>query len=145
MDRYNHRRVQILNSDLSSFGRKGNGEGQFKSPHGIACDTNGTVYVADNGNCCILVFTDEGLFLRSFGHGRGAGKLFSPNFVTIDADNIVYVSDSTAKVVNLFTLVGKYVTTISCQLGHWSPHGVAVDGDGVVYVCDGYNNSVHIF
>jgi tripartite motif-containing protein 2/3/tripartite motif-containing protein 71 len=46
----NKHRVQVLNSDLtfsSTFGKKGNGKGQFYRPWGIACDRTGKVYVAD--------------------------------------------------------------------------------------------------
>ncbi len=45
----NHR-VHVLNSDLtfsSTFGKRGNGKGQFNEPYAISCDNAGKVYVAD--------------------------------------------------------------------------------------------------
>ena len=78
----NNGHVQVLNSDLtykSTFGKPGNGKGQFASTRGIACDSTGKVYVVDGKNHRIQVFTAEGKFLNMFGrHGKGRGELDSP-------------------------------------------------------------------
>lgn len=49
---------------LMSWGEPGTGPGQFNTPHSIAVDARGNVYVADRGNRRIQVFDDEGKFLR---------------------------------------------------------------------------------
>jgi len=49
---------------LKSWGEPGNGPGQFSTPHSIAVDNDGNVYVADRGNRRIQVFDGEGKFLR---------------------------------------------------------------------------------
>jgi NHL repeat len=49
---------------LKSWGDRGNGPGQFNTPHSIATDANGNVYVADRGNHRIQVFDGDGKFLR---------------------------------------------------------------------------------
>jgi DNA-binding beta-propeller fold protein YncE len=49
---------------LMSFGEPGEGEGQMHTPHSIATDTEGNVYVADRGNARIQVFDNNGKFLR---------------------------------------------------------------------------------
>src|SRR5579872_1481557 len=49
---------------LQSFGEPGDGPGQFNTPHSIAVDANGNVYVADRGNRRIQVFDGDGKFLR---------------------------------------------------------------------------------
>lgn len=51
---------------LMSFGEPGDGEGQFHTPHSIATDAQGNVYVADRGNGRIQVFDSNGKFLRMF-------------------------------------------------------------------------------
>ena len=85
--------VQVLNSDLtfsSTFGKCGDGKGQFYYPTGIACDSAGEVYVADTNNHRIQVFTAEGKFVRMFGrHGQGRGELSSPYGIAIDSSNMV--------------------------------------------------------
>ena len=61
---------------------------------GIACDSEGNVYVADRHNHRIQVFTSEGIFLRMFGkYGEGSGELKRPMAVAVGSDNVVYVSE----------------------------------------------------
>ncbi|HKV28358.1 MAG TPA: peptidyl-alpha-hydroxyglycine alpha-amidating lyase family protein [Candidatus Acidoferrales bacterium] len=49
---------------LTSWGEPGDGPGQFNTPHSIAVDARGNVYVADRGNGRIQVFDNDGKFLR---------------------------------------------------------------------------------
>ena len=49
---------------LMSFGEPGSGPGQLNTPHSIATDAAGNVYVADRGNRRIQVFDGSGTFLR---------------------------------------------------------------------------------
>ena len=49
---------------LKSWGEPGSGPGQFNTPHSIAVDAQGEVYVADRGNRRIQVFDGDGKFLR---------------------------------------------------------------------------------
>ena len=66
-DGYINSRVAKVDKDgnwLKSWGERGNGPGQFNTPHSIAVDANGNVYVSDRGNHRIQVFDGEGNFLR---------------------------------------------------------------------------------
>ncbi len=49
---------------LKSWGDRGNGPGQFNTPHAIAVDAKNNVYVADRGNRRIQVFDTDGDFER---------------------------------------------------------------------------------
>ena len=49
---------------LRSFGEPGDQPGQFNTPHSIAADAQGNLYVADRGNRRIQVFNGDGEFLR---------------------------------------------------------------------------------
>jgi DNA-binding beta-propeller fold protein YncE len=51
---------------LKSWGTKGAKPGEFNTPHSIAADAKGNIYVADRGNRRIQVFDGEGTFLREF-------------------------------------------------------------------------------
>ena len=51
---------------LKSWGERGKGPGQFHTPHSIATDAKGNVYVADRSNRRIQVFDGEGNFQRQF-------------------------------------------------------------------------------
>jgi len=50
---------------LKSWGERGDKPGQFNTPHNIATDAQGNVYVADRFNRRIQVFDGEGNFLRA--------------------------------------------------------------------------------
>jgi DNA-binding beta-propeller fold protein YncE len=49
---------------VKQWGTPGKGESQFNTPHSIASDAKGNVYVADRGNRRIQVFDSNGGFLR---------------------------------------------------------------------------------
>jgi streptogramin lyase len=49
---------------VKQWGTPGNQHGEFNTPHSIASDAKGNVYVADRGNRRIQVFDPDGGFLR---------------------------------------------------------------------------------
>src|SRR6266403_1232438 len=51
---------------VKSWGTKGNGPGQFNTPHSIAVDRRNNIYVGDRGNHRVQVFDTDGKFLRMF-------------------------------------------------------------------------------
>ena len=66
-DGYINSRVAKVDKDgnwLKSWGDRGTGPGQFHTPHSIAADANGLVYVADRSNRRIQVFDGDGNFQR---------------------------------------------------------------------------------
>ena len=50
---------------VKSFGTPGSQPGQFNTPHSIASDAKGNIYVADRGNRRIQVFDHDGIYQRS--------------------------------------------------------------------------------
>jgi streptogramin lyase len=66
-DGYINSRVAKVDKDgnwIKSWGEPGDQPGQFNTPHSIAADAQGNIYVADRGNGRIQVFDTEGKFLR---------------------------------------------------------------------------------
>jgi hypothetical protein len=66
-DGYINSRIAKVDRDgnwLKSWGEPGSKPGQFDTPHSIAVDAQGNVYVADRGNHRIQVFDGDGKFLR---------------------------------------------------------------------------------
>ncbi len=49
---------------VGQWGEPGKGPGEFNTPHSIAADAHGDIYVADRGNRRIQVFDHDGSFLR---------------------------------------------------------------------------------
>ena len=68
-DGYINSRVAKVDKDgewLKSWGERGTGPGQFHTPHSIAVDARGLVYVADRSNRRIQVFDGDGAFVKQF-------------------------------------------------------------------------------
>jgi len=66
-DGYINSRVAKIDKDgnwLKSWGEPGDAPGQFNTPHSIAVDAQGRVYIADRGNRRLQVFDGEGKFLH---------------------------------------------------------------------------------
>ena len=144
----NHR-IQVLNSDLTfstTFGKQGEGKGQFNYPSGITCDSAGNVYVADSRNHRVQVFTAEGKFLRMFGKwGTGRGELRYPVGIALDpSSKHVYISESDNHRISVFTCEGQFVTSFGADVVGFEPLELAVDNYGVVYVCD-FHGCIHMF
>ena len=73
---------------VKTWGKRGSGPGEFDTPHGLAFDSRGRLFVADRGNNRIQIFDQEGKFLEEW-------KQFSrPSGIFIDANDVLYVADS---------------------------------------------------
>ena len=141
-------RVQILNSDItfsSSFGSRGEGDGQFYRPSDVAIDSADNVFIADSFNHRVQIFTEDGQFLRKFGKkGRGDGELDRPVAITIDSNDIVYVTENDNRRVSVFTSQGQFLKSFGAGLlGETFTN--AVDKEGFIYACDNGNNCILIF
>jgi sugar lactone lactonase YvrE len=67
-DGYINSRVAKVDKDgnwVKSWGTRGDKPGEFNTPHSIAADARGNIYVADRFNRRIQVFDGEGKFLRA--------------------------------------------------------------------------------
>jgi sugar lactone lactonase YvrE len=73
---------------VKSWGEQGAGRGQFATPHALAIDARGRIFVADRGNNRIQIFDQEGTFLDE---GRQFGRLSD---VFIDQNDVLYGADS---------------------------------------------------
>lgn len=134
----------------------------FKTPLGIAADSNGTVYVADTGNYTIRKITPAGVVTTLAGtagsggslDGTGAAARFdSPYGVATDSSGNVFVLDSSG-VVRKITSAG-VVTTLAGTANangfvdgtgtaaRFSvPFDLTIDSSGNIYVSDHGNHAV---
>jgi sugar lactone lactonase YvrE len=73
---------------IKAWGKKGSGPGEFDTPHTLAFDSKGRLYVGDRGNSRIQIFDQDGKFLEQWTQfGRPSG-------VFIDKNDNIYVADS---------------------------------------------------
>lgn len=141
-------RVQKFTRDgalLFIWGTGGTGDGQFNHPHGLAVDRarGDLVYVGDQENGRVQVFTPDGTFLRlwtdpQFQHLHDVG---------IDpSTGDIYVGDYELDVLQRFTATGDLVVELGGTGtgpgqfdGVW---GVSTDSAGNVYAADTFNRRV---
>ncbi len=133
---------------------------QFNDPRGVAVDSAGNVYVADNGNHSIRKITPAGAVstlaggFQGFADGTGTAAQFnSPRGVAVDSSGNVYVADTSNHSIRKITPAGA-VSTLAGNGEYGSadgtgaaakfnnPYGVAVDNAGNVYVADNSNHKI---
>jgi sugar lactone lactonase YvrE len=73
---------------IAAWGKHGQAEGEIDTPHGIALDSTGKVYVADRVNNRIQIFTPDGKFVAAW---KQFGR---PSDVVIDKNDMMYVNDA---------------------------------------------------
>ena len=84
-------RIVKFDSDgnfIKSWGRLGSGPGEFRTPHGLALDSQGRLFVADRGNNRIQIFDQDGNFLEEWTQFSRLSGIY------IDADDMLYGADS---------------------------------------------------
>ena len=133
----------------------------FNSPHGVAVDSGGNIYVADINNQNIRKITAEGVVTTLAGSGmvgstNGTGNtasFWNPSGVAVDSGGNVYVADHSNNKIRKITAAG-LVTTLAGSGAYGSadgsgtaasfnnPSGVAVDSGGNVYVAEEFGHKI---
>ena len=110
------RGVRVTVCDVESeyygtFGSSGEGEGQFIWVSGIAEDTRGRLFIADEYSSRVSVFDLDGNFISSWGDaGSGEGELDGPSGIATDNSDLVYVADTHNNRVQKFTPSGLHIS-----------------------------------
>jgi sugar lactone lactonase YvrE len=147
---------------IKSWGERGDKPGEFNTPHSIAADAKGNIYVADRFNRRIQVFDNDGKFLRAmtidvpFDHhvkavignppdpGAKSGT-FSPGApwaicITPGPNQVLYSADAYPGRIYKMTLDGKVLGTIGepgRQLKQFGwVHEIACPSENTLYVAE---------
>jgi sugar lactone lactonase YvrE len=139
-----HRIVEFdkTGKKIYAWGTKGDKEGQFDEPIGLALDQAGNLYVADRLNFRIQVFTSKGQFIRQW-PVKGWSKEqidMEPHLAMDQVHRLLYATDGRGKKVYCYKLDGTPVSTLQDNTNGAPlfsvPIGAAVDRDGNLYVVD---------
>jgi DNA-binding beta-propeller fold protein YncE len=135
---------------VTEWGRIGVRHGEFRTPHALAFDSRGRLWIADRGNHRVEIFDTDGNYLESrYMYGRISGL-----FIT--ADDTVYAIDSESSPIRhigwrngvrigpadedrITAFIPPFDREDRVYQGA-AGEGVAVDSDGNVYAAEGPNS-----
>ena len=147
---------------LASYGEPGDGPGQLQTPHSIATDAQGNIYVANRGNARIEVFGPDGKYQRqikinvpfdyanampAIGNkpGQNSGGTMGPGSpwavcITPGPNQVLYAADAFPGRVYKISLDGKVLGVLGesgkelKQFG-WI-HEIACPSENTIYVAE---------
>ncbi len=73
---------------LMTWGKLGDGPGDFNIPHAAVFDSQGRLFIGDRGNRRIQIFDQQGKFLAQW------TQFSRPSGIFIDKNDVMYVADS---------------------------------------------------
>ena len=160
----------LAGNRTSGFGGDGGAAtaARLSSPHGVATDAQGSIYIADTDNNRIRRVSPDGRIstvagdgtAESGGRGDGgpaiAASLSSPEGVFVDRQGNLYIADTSNNRVRKVTPDGKIVTIAGIPgSGGFSgdggpataarlsrPNCLTMDAQGVLYIVDSHNHRV---
>jgi sugar lactone lactonase YvrE len=126
---------------IKSWGKRGTGNTELDSPHTIAMDSRGRIFVGDRGNNRIQIFDQEGNYLDTW------RQFARPSGIAILRDDTMFVADSESwgpdqpgwkKGIRIGSArdgaVRYFIEDIeSTTVDHSGAEGVGVDSEGNVY------------
>ncbi len=162
LDSGNHRiqKFDFEGNFLASFGRHGQGPGEFQFPQSIDIDDEGNMYIADSGNQKVNILKPDGAFdkdIQMMDESPGlirirgnrmiqakAASMFSLQMGMMNQDEelpkLVKVLDMDAKLQNEFGEQRDYKDFLVNRMGN--RHHIFVDKEGYVYLAFDYQNRI---
>ncbi|NEU31824.1 6-bladed beta-propeller [bacterium LRH843] len=135
-DGYGNFSVHHFNSKgelINTWGKPGEGEGEFTVPHSVLVDKQNRILVCDRENNRVQIFDQSGKYLDEI------KNIYRPMNICEDNEGFLYVTDHTPS-LNLFNpdgeLLGRFLT-----LGTVG-HGVTVDENGDIYVAEMFHDKI---
>ena len=131
-------------------GIAGLGNGQLKYPTALTVDSNGDIWVVDNGNDRVEEFSETGSYVTQFGSkGSGNSEFIEPAAIAI-SEGSVYVVDQGNDRVEQFSTAGSYISQFGSRgtgSGQFDkPFCISANPTtGVLYVCDFENQRMEEF
>jgi NHL repeat len=136
---------------IKQWGEIGYEHGQFRTPHALAFDSKGRLWVADRGNHRIEIYDQDGNYLESrYAYGRTSGLFITKDdkVYAIDSESTMLSHPNWRDGVRIGNIDDDWIT------GYIPPfaadgnrvysgaagEGIAVDADGNVFAAEGPNS-----
>lgn len=149
-----YHRVMIFDRDgkfLDSFGREGNGDGEFQLPTDVAFDAGGFIYVSEyGGNDRITKWSPDRRFVSALGDAPIEGQRLSrPSGIVIDDEQTLWIADACNHRIVRMSLVGE-VLKVFGRFGSAPgelryPYAIDLAPDHTLMVCEYEGNRLQWF
>jgi len=88
---------------LTSFGRRGEGEGELNFPTSLVFGPDGNLFVVDQLNARVQIFTPDGGYVDQLGAlGVAFGNFVRPKDLAVDEMGLLYVTDNAFNNLQIF-------------------------------------------
>jgi sugar lactone lactonase YvrE len=131
---------------VKEWGKLGSAPGEFRTPHALALDSRGRLFVADRGNHRIQIFDQDGKFLEEWKQFSRVSGLFiaGDRLYAIDSESSperhpnwkTGVRIGTTKADKVLEFIPPHALPGAAPHGA-AGEGIAVDRDGNVYAAEG--------
>ncbi len=137
---------------IKTIGRKGVEQGELNAPGSVQVDGRGLIWVSDEQNSRLEVFTHDIIFSRSKNYFMNVDE-YQPNiylrapkalFWVEDSKNMYVIDSGTARILS-FDQDGNYQGLVKVHLKKgqaFMPQSVYVDNFGNLYVADNISHSI---
>ncbi len=119
---------------------------RFKKPYGVGVDSQGRVFVSDEGHGKIAVFDVDEKSFSWMGGGAGGGGLVSPTALSVDSRDHIFVTDPKQLRVVEYGPDLKFIRGYGEADFFKRPGGMAFDeSTGELWVLDVADSVIHVF
>lgn len=146
-------KIRIFNNNgkyISSFGRKGSQNAEFRFPLGIDVDNSGRIYIADSGNHRLQIFSPKGKFIAKISIPSKNNRPADPSDVVVDdTRKRCYIVDNDNHYILVYDLTTlKLITTYGApgtgKRGFRYPFFITQDKEKYLYIVDVINTRVQV-
>jgi DNA-binding beta-propeller fold protein YncE len=137
---------------VKAWGKQGSGPGEFDSPHSIAMDSKGRLFVADRSNNRIQIFDQDGKFLdqwKQFGRPSGISISKDDTLYSVDSQSDEKVNPGFKRGIRIGSakdgVVKAFIPDLSADPAIALAEGVAADAKGDVYAAGVSSMGLHKF
>jgi DNA-binding beta-propeller fold protein YncE len=131
---------------IKAWGKRGSGPGEFDTPHAIAIDSRGRIFVADRSNSRVQIFDQDGKFLdqwKQFGRPSGIYIDRNDNMVVADSQSNSKQNPGYTRGIRVGSAKDGKVTALIPFVepdpeknNNAGVEGVAIDGKGNVFAAE---------
>ena len=138
---------------LFEIGADEDSEAKLKSPHGLAVNREGNLYIADTGNSKIKIFDNAGNFLEifKFKQDKGDSILKKPWDLAFDSQGKLHIIDQGSAALITFAQNGELLFATMAKeptnhsMGLYRPNDIHIDSKDRIIITDDLNNRFSVW